>query len=204
MKLLWKRTQRLGQQSNAVALDRQLAGLGLEQQTLGTEDVAQIVVALEDGVGVLADQIALDEELDAPGHVLHMRKARLAHDAAAHQPAGDLHAQPECLDRLGLMLAVLGQQLARDHIAAKIIRKRRALGAQLRELLAPLRDQLVLLDHLLVRHGRRRLLIGLLTHRPAPVDPLPVKPLSAQDANVVASFSAPHANVCRRRSGLGI
>jgi hypothetical protein len=58
---------------------------------LGTEDVPEVEVALEDRVGLLADQVALNEELDAPGHILHVRKARLAHDPAAHQPAGDLH-----------------------------------------------------------------------------------------------------------------
>jgi len=51
VELLRQRPQGLGQQAHRVGLDRQLAGLGLEQQPLRADDVAQVQVLLEQAGG---------------------------------------------------------------------------------------------------------------------------------------------------------
>ena len=88
VELLRQRPQRLREQAHAVALDRQLAGLRLEQRARRADDVAEVPV-LERVERLGADAVERDVELDAPGHVLQRREARLAHHALQHHAAGD-------------------------------------------------------------------------------------------------------------------
>ena len=81
MPLVGQRLQRLHQQTQSVHAHRQLAGLGAEQHALGAEDVADIP-AFEIVVRLLAERLALHEDLDLPGGVLELGEARLAHDAS--------------------------------------------------------------------------------------------------------------------------
>jgi hypothetical protein len=57
-------------------VQRQLAGFGLEHLAFGRHDVAQVPV-LEGGVQLLADRVARDVDLDAPGLVLQVAKLAL-------------------------------------------------------------------------------------------------------------------------------
>jgi hypothetical protein len=92
VELVRQRAQALGQQAHRAGLDRQLAGLGLEQRAFAAQDVAQ-VPALEGGQGLGAHHVLGDVELDAAGGVLQGGEAGLAHDALEHHAAGhaDLH-----------------------------------------------------------------------------------------------------------------
>jgi hypothetical protein len=150
--LLGQRPQALGQQARRARLDRQLAGLGLEQRAFDGDQVAEVPV-LESGVQPLGQRIALHEQLDGAAGVLQPREARLAHDPLRHHAPGDGHRDRLALQRL-LVERPEGQvQVARLRIAAEIVRiglARRALRLQLA---AALRDQgvLWLFGHLVSR-----------------------------------------------------
>jgi hypothetical protein len=75
VELVGQRAQALGQQAHRRGVDRQLAGLGLEQMALGGHDVAQVPV-LEGRVGVLAHVVTHHVDLDAP--VVSCSVAKLA------------------------------------------------------------------------------------------------------------------------------
>ena len=92
--------QALGQQAQRRHAHRQLARLGAEQGALGADDVAHVQV-LEVGIGLLAERILGDEELDAAGGVLQGAEAGLAHHPLEHQAAG--HADRDVL-RLQLLV----------------------------------------------------------------------------------------------------
>jgi hypothetical protein len=95
--LLGQRAQGLGQQPDLLHPQRQLAGLGLEQGTLGADDIAQIP-ALEPLVIVALDQsVALHEQLQAATHVLQVGEAGLAHHPPAHHAARQPHPQTQRL-----------------------------------------------------------------------------------------------------------
>ena len=134
---------------SSVDLDRQLAGLGLEQRALGADDVAEVAV-LEVAVVVLADRVDADAQLDPAARVLQRREARLAHDALEHQAAGDRDRDRLRLERLVVEVAVLARQLGGAVLRLEVVRKGDAARADRGELLAALGDQRVLVD------GRRR------------------------------------------------
>ena len=158
--LVRQRTQALGQQSQLLRLDRQLAGAGTGQAAGNRDDVADIP-ALERVVG-LAQGVGLEEHLDAAGFVLDLREAGLTHDALGHQPAGefDLTLQPfQCrrIPAFGIGEFIL--QIPGEVFAAEIVGEGNALAPDRAQLLAAFGDQLVLVGGRgrggLVGHGLR-------------------------------------------------
>ena len=150
MEFLRQRPQRLREQADIRHPDRQLAGLGLEQMSRRTDDVAQVpVLEIVEPFG--AERVERDVELDAAGHVLHGRKTRLAHHALQHHAAGDGHLQPKRFELLVGLCIMLRVQIRGKRIAPEIVRVGVAPRAQFSELAAALVDDLVLVD-------RRRLL----------------------------------------------
>jgi len=73
-------------------------------------------------------------------------KLALPITAPAHDPPGDPHPDGQRLQLLGRPATVLGVELARDDVAPEVVRKGDALLAQPGELLAALRDELVLVE----------------------------------------------------------
>ena len=88
VELLRQGSQRLGQQGQLFSMDRDLTGLGLEDKALDTDDIADIHL-LEALVGILADLVAGDVDLDAAVSVLDIAERGLAHNALEHHAAGD-------------------------------------------------------------------------------------------------------------------
>jgi len=76
VELVGQRAQALGQEAQGRDANRQLAGLGLEERALGTEDVAE-GPALERVVAGIAERVFRDEQLDAAGRILQGAEARL-------------------------------------------------------------------------------------------------------------------------------
>ena len=74
VELVGQRPQALGEQAQALDLDRQLAGLGLEERALGADDVAEVEV-LERRVGLVADRVDADAQLDPAGRVLQRSRS---------------------------------------------------------------------------------------------------------------------------------
>jgi len=140
--LVGQRPQRLHQQPQRLDAHRELAGLGAEQHAARGQGVAD-VEALE-GVVRLAEGLLLQVELNLPGAVGDLGEARLAHEALEHQPPADLDARRIGLEPLAAPLAESVVQLPGESVAAEIVRKWAPVAAQLRELRAPLGDQLVL------------------------------------------------------------
>ena len=69
-------------------MDRNLAGLGAEHGALDAHNVADVIL-LERGIGVLANVVAPNIDLNVARAVQNMRKARLAHDALGHHASCD-------------------------------------------------------------------------------------------------------------------
>ena len=153
MELVGQRPQALRQQAQLLDLDRELAGLGLEEQAFGTDDVAQVEV-LEVAVVDLADRVDADAQLDPPARVLQGREAGLAHDALEHQPAGDRDRDRLRLERVVLEMAVLARQLGGAVLRLEVVGEGDAAAADRGQLLAPLGDQRVLVG------GRGRCRVG--------------------------------------------
>ena len=84
--LFRQRPQRLRQQAQLGDVDRQLAGLRLDELAARRNDVAHVPL-LELAIRRLAEAIALEHELNLPGAVLELHEARAAHDALDHQAA---------------------------------------------------------------------------------------------------------------------
>ena len=161
MPLVRQRAQRLGQQAQAIDLDRQLAGARAHQFTLGTNDVAD-VPALERLVGFSQGR-ALQEQLDLPAHVLEGDEAGLAHDAPREDAS--CHANParQCGNRLGGAGVDIGEfrlQVAGKCIDAEIVRVGVAVFAQAVQFLATLGNQFVLVRRNGGRGNRRLCRIG--------------------------------------------
>ena len=159
VELVGQRAQALGQQAQRRHPNGQLAGLGLEQRAFGADDVAEVEV-LERVVGLVAERVLGDEELDPAGRVLQGREARLAHDALEHQAAGDRDGDALRLERLVVEVAVLARQLGGAVLRLEVVREGDAAGADRGELVAALGDERVVVS------GRRgsgsggRLLMG--------------------------------------------
>ena len=86
MELLGQGAQALGQQGQLGGTDAQLAGLGAEHLALHADDVAHVQL-LEGGVGLLAQLVAADVQLDVALIVPQVGKACLAHHALGHHAA---------------------------------------------------------------------------------------------------------------------
>ena len=81
-------------------MNGKLAGLGLEDEALDSEDVSE--VELLEGVIVEAfrEIIAGYVDLDAPAHVLQSGEGSLAHDAAGHHAPCNAHGDGRLLELL--------------------------------------------------------------------------------------------------------
>jgi hypothetical protein len=140
--------QALGEQADRGGVQRQLAGARLEHLAFGAEDVAEIP-ALELVVGLLAHRVAGDVDLDAAAAVLQGGEAGLAHDALEHHAAGHARGRAFAFQLFGGLAAVGGVQGRAGVAGLEVVGEggARALPVRLAqglELLAALRDQLVL------------------------------------------------------------
>jgi hypothetical protein len=122
--------QALGQQAHAGGMDGKLASLGLEDLAFCRHDVAQVPV-FEGGVQLFTDLVAREENLDTPGAVLQGRKTRLAHHALEHHAAGDLRGNRLGGQRLAILVAVGGVQLAGMVGRLEVVRKGHAFAVRL-------------------------------------------------------------------------
>ncbi len=145
VELVGQRPQRLRQEADRRRLDGQLAGPRLEQRPRRRDDVAE-VEALEVGVRVGADGVGRDVELDRAGPVPDRREAGLAHHALEHHAARDRHRRGLGFEVGRVARVVRVVQVARAMRRREVVRKRDAGRADLRELRATLRDDLVRVD----------------------------------------------------------
>jgi len=155
VELLRQRAQCLRQQTHLSDAHRKLARLGFEQHTRRAENVAEVVM-LELVVRLFAGVVVADEQLDAPAHVLHRGKTRLAHYALQH------HASRYC-DRylcgfqfVMCLVAIFGMQAGSHVLALEVIGEGDAFFADRLQLGAALRHDLVLVlrwDVLFGGHG---------------------------------------------------
>src|SRR5581483_10823948 len=140
--LLGQRPQRLGEQPVGAQFDGDLAGLRLEERTARLEDVARVdeLQHLEAGG---AEDVVLEGELDAAGHVLQVAEDELTE-------ALDLGDDPR-VDRDFEARPERRERLRRGMRAARVDRERvDAAPLELLELAEP--DAVVLLLLLLVLH----------------------------------------------------
>ena len=102
--------QALGQQGQLGGAHAQFAGLGAEHLALHADDIAHVQL-LEGGVGLFAQLIAADVQLNVALIVPQVGKACLAHYALGHHTAGQRHG----LAAVGLVGQVgkLGLQIGR-------------------------------------------------------------------------------------------
>ena len=103
---------------------------------------------LEGGVGLLADGVARDVDLDAPACVLQRGEAGLAHHALEHHAAGDAGHARFRLELFGRLAAVGRVQVGGVLVGLEVVGKGDALAFALRlaqglEFFAALGDQLV-------------------------------------------------------------
>ena len=92
--LFGQRLQRLGEHFKMRQMDAHFARLGQKDGAARADDVADVVVLFIGGIHVLAHVLTGDIELDVAVPIADVREGRLAHDAAAHQPARDGHFLP--------------------------------------------------------------------------------------------------------------
>jgi hypothetical protein len=145
VELVGQRAQALGEEAQPLHVDRQLAGLGLEQRPLGADDVAEVEV-LERRVVLGADRVDADAQLDAAGGVLQRREAGLAHDALEHQAAGGGHRDRLRLEGVVVEVAVLASELGGAVPGLEVVREGDAAGAEGGELFAALGDEGVVFE----------------------------------------------------------
>ena len=147
VEFIGQRAQALGHQPYAFGVDRELAGLGLEQGAAGGDDVAQVPM-LEGLVGAFAYAVIAHINLDAPARgaqrrVLNGGKAGFAHDPLEHHAAGHAHLDGFFLQLFFAQAVVLGEQIGRTVLGLDVVGKGDALLAQGGELVAALGHQLV-------------------------------------------------------------
>ena len=102
VELLGQGTQALGQQGQLGGTHAQLAGLGAEHLALDADDIAHVQL-LEGGVGLFAQLVAADVQLDIALVIAQVGKTCLAHHALGHHTAG----QRNVLAAVGLVGQVL-------------------------------------------------------------------------------------------------
>ena len=90
VELLRKNLQAFGEQRELGRVNGDLAGLGLKDRPLHSEDIADIIF-FKILIGLLADTVPRHIDLDAPFQILHIAEGRLAHDALKHHTACDGH-----------------------------------------------------------------------------------------------------------------
>jgi len=110
VELLRQRPQRLGDHLQGGGLQRQLAGLGLEQPSLDADNVAHIPF-FKEIVDLLAQQVAAGIDLEAFAGVLEVKEGRLAELAHRHHPAGHPVAVARVVVTFGCEVFALGQDV---------------------------------------------------------------------------------------------
>ena len=88
-----QRPDRLGEEVERLHRDRRLTGAGSDARAANADDVTQ-VEELEDLVGVFADVVLLEVELDLLAGILDVRERRLPHRTKREDPTGDRHRLP--------------------------------------------------------------------------------------------------------------
>ena len=160
VELVRQRAQRLGEQTQLLDLDRQFAGAGAEQRAGCGDDVAD-VPAFEGGHRVGADVVAADEELDLTAAVLHGGECGLAHHALEHHATGHRHGDGLGFERFVIHVLITRLQIACVLLRTEVVRERHAVGANRRQFLATLGDELVVVLRQVVGRGLGRcVLIG--------------------------------------------
>ena len=149
VEFLRRRAQRLAQQPQFPGPDGQFAGAGLHQRAVRADDVAQ-VPAPEFRIGRVAQPLAQRHQLDAPALVLQLDERSLALHALEHHPPG--HCQLLSRQRVRRRIVVRRMQLRRAMRRPEVVRPGPARRAQLRQLAAARRAQL-LLPGRLAGHG---------------------------------------------------
>ncbi|MNZ95041.1 hypothetical protein D3C78_1141700 [compost metagenome] len=136
--LVRQRAQGFGQQAHVGHLDVQVALAGTRQGTFGGDDVAQ-VPGLDRGQGFFRQGLAVDVDLDAPGHVLdHHERATVEHDAP-----GNLDRN-RCSFQLFLGLVdILFLQVVAVAVTAEVVGEGITLGTLGGKLFLAQRDQVV-------------------------------------------------------------
>ncbi len=157
--LLRQWAQTFHQQFDAADAQRQLAGLGAHHGADGADDVAD-VPGLEGVVGLGADRVHLHEQLDAARAVLdlderHLALAALGHHATSQAEFGGLALERRRVPRGERAVQVFGERVAAEGIGEGLAARPQAF-----ELLAPLGNQVILVD----RSGRLRGSFGILVH----------------------------------------
>ena len=84
--LLRQGLERLGEQTNRLGVDRNLAHLGFEHKALDLHDIADIPF-FQEGVFLFAEVVKLGENLDLAGLVMQIEERDLALAALGHDPA---------------------------------------------------------------------------------------------------------------------
>ncbi len=122
--LVRQRAQGFGQQAHAGHFNVQVALAGTGQGAFGGDDVAH-VPGFHRGQGFFRQGLAVDVDLDAPGHVLdHHERATVEHDATCHLDRD----RSLCQLFLGLV-RVLFLQVFAVVFAAEVVGEGIALGA---------------------------------------------------------------------------
>ncbi len=119
MEFLRQWPQGFGQQAQSLYLDREFAGLGPEQRSLGAQDIAHIP-GLKLFVQAVRQRVLLDEQLNVAGQVAQPREAGLAHDPLGQHPPGDVDPQGFGVHFDIILIVISGVQFRRQRIAAKI------------------------------------------------------------------------------------
>ena len=89
MPLLRQRVERLGEHGVLVHLDGDLARAGAEHCPPHPNEVTSVEHLLKPAVGVHADMVAAEGELEATGNVLNCGEGQLAMRPQAHEAPGD-------------------------------------------------------------------------------------------------------------------
>ena len=115
-----QRTERLAQNTERLRRDGELTLVRAERFALHGNDVADVglAVAFE---AVVAELLALDVDLDAPGAILEVEKCSFAEVAHADDAPGDAHDLGLLLQPLGIHVAEARSQLADRAIGSEIV-----------------------------------------------------------------------------------
>lgn len=122
--LVGQRAQRLGQQAHVGHFDVQVALAGTGQGAFGADDVAQ-VPGFDGGQGFFRQGLAVDIDLDAPGHVLdNHERATVEHDTA-----GNLDRNRGCFQLFLGLVRILLLQVVAVAVATEVVGEGVAFGA---------------------------------------------------------------------------
>ena len=165
MELFGQGQQALGEQRQLIDADRDLTHLGAEHFALAANDIADIQF-FEGGIRLIAQQIALDENLDITLLIAQMGKACLTHNTLGHHTA----RQRDDLTGFGFgrQIGKLGFEVGRVSILGILGDDKGVMagGTQVGQLLAAdsrLLGQILLGLGLVLLHGRSSFLFLMQT-----------------------------------------